>query len=149
MAGPISHTKIKVSEVVLACLIEINGFPTTIKLNILPLGSYDILIRMDWLERSTTKVDFYAKTIKCHDDEGRPIKVKGVLHSVSLRKILALQLINFFRKGCQAHAIYMTHPTRDTGPKLEDHPLLQEHTNVFSEEVLDCGPRREIDFLIC
>jgi len=27
-----------------------NDFKTTIKLNVLPLGSYDLLIGMDWLE---------------------------------------------------------------------------------------------------
>ena len=43
-------TKKKVSEVVKDCEVNLNGFPTRLNLNILPIGSYDILIGMDWLE---------------------------------------------------------------------------------------------------
>ena len=43
-------TKQKVSKIVSDCEVNLNGFPTRVKLNILSLGSYDILISMDWLE---------------------------------------------------------------------------------------------------
>ena len=42
-------TKWKISEIVKDCEENMNGFPTRINLNILPLGLYDILIDMDWL----------------------------------------------------------------------------------------------------
>jgi hypothetical protein len=41
-------TKIKVIEVILACQFIMNGLSTQANLNILPLGSYDMLIGMDW-----------------------------------------------------------------------------------------------------
>ena len=40
-------TKWKVSKIVKDCEVNMNGFPTRINLNILPLGSYDILNGMD------------------------------------------------------------------------------------------------------
>ena len=40
-------TKRKVSELVKYCDIDMNSFPTKVDLNILLLGSYDVLIRMD------------------------------------------------------------------------------------------------------
>ena len=39
--------KHKVSEIIKECEVSLNGFPTKINLNILPLGSYDVLIGMD------------------------------------------------------------------------------------------------------
>jgi hypothetical protein len=42
-------TKIKVVEVIPACKFIMDGFPTQVTLNILPLGYYDLLIGMDWL----------------------------------------------------------------------------------------------------
>jgi hypothetical protein len=45
-----TRTKRKVSELVEACPLEMNGLFTWENLNILPLGSYDVLIGMDWLE---------------------------------------------------------------------------------------------------
>lgn len=62
-------------EVVREYPIEINKFLTTAKLNILPLGLYDALIRMDWLEKHQSKVDYYNKVMECFDEEGNPRKV--------------------------------------------------------------------------
>ena len=42
--------KRKVICYVKECDLDMNDFKTTIKLNVFPLGSYDILIGMDWLE---------------------------------------------------------------------------------------------------
>lgn len=45
-----TRTKKKVSEVVEICPLELNKFLIITYLNILHLGSYDVLIGMDWLE---------------------------------------------------------------------------------------------------
>jgi hypothetical protein len=44
-------TKRKVNEMVKSCLMDMNGMNTQTDLNILPLGSYDYLIGMDWLDQ--------------------------------------------------------------------------------------------------
>jgi len=41
--------------------------------NVLPLGSYIILLGMDWLYLHRTKVDFYDKAIECLDDNEEKI----------------------------------------------------------------------------
>ena len=43
----VTGMKTKVTEIVKDCRISFNGFDTTVNLNILPLGPYDILIGMD------------------------------------------------------------------------------------------------------
>ena len=60
-------TKRKVSELVKDCEIDMNGFPTKVDLNILPLGSYDVLIGMDWLEHHHFMLDYLNKLILCID----------------------------------------------------------------------------------
>ena len=42
-----------------------NGFKTHVDLNIPPLGSYDLLIGMDWLEKHRFILNFYDKTLSC------------------------------------------------------------------------------------
>jgi hypothetical protein len=56
-------TKRKVAEVILACQFIMDGFPTQATLNKLPLGSYDLLIGMYWLDPYKTKLDCYHKTL--------------------------------------------------------------------------------------
>jgi hypothetical protein len=43
-------TKRKVIELVKSCPVDMKGLSTKVVLNILPLGSYDCLIGMDWLD---------------------------------------------------------------------------------------------------
>ena len=53
-------TKKKVSEVVKKCPLVMDGLVTFADLNVLPLGTYDILIGMDWLEAR-------RENIYCHN----------------------------------------------------------------------------------
>lgn len=73
-----TRTKWKVSEVIKECPMELNGFSTVAELNILSMGSCDALIRMDWLEKHRSKLDYYHKMAKCCDDEGSIMEIKGV-----------------------------------------------------------------------
>jgi hypothetical protein len=66
-------TKRKVAEVIPSCQFIMDGLPTQATLNILSLGSYDLLIGMDWLATYKTKFDFYHKTLECENEEGRKI----------------------------------------------------------------------------
>ena len=72
-----------------------DGLCTYAKLNNLPLGSYDILIGMDWLEAYKFKLDCYNKTFECMDEEGNPRVVRGISKVVYVRKISAMQLKKF------------------------------------------------------
>jgi hypothetical protein len=56
-------TKIKVAEVIPSCQFIMDGLPTQETLNILPLGSYDLLIGMDWLVAYKNKLDCYHKKL--------------------------------------------------------------------------------------
>ena len=58
-------TKHKVLEIFNDCEVNLNGFPTRVNLNILPLGSYDILISMDWLEQHHVILFCLHKSIFC------------------------------------------------------------------------------------
>ena len=63
-------TKKRVHHWVRACSFELNSMPKKTHLNVLPLGSYSMLLGMDWLYLQRTKVDCYDKAIDCLDDNG-------------------------------------------------------------------------------
>ena len=69
-----------------------DGFSTQATLNILPLGSYDLLISMDWIAAYKTKLDCYHKTLECVNEEGRKITLRGIQKHVSVRQISTLQM---------------------------------------------------------
>jgi hypothetical protein len=57
-------------------------------MNIIPLEYYDILIRMDWLEKHHVALNCHDKTFACLDEEGKQIIVKGISRPISIRDIL-------------------------------------------------------------
>ena len=55
------RAKRKVIELVKSCPVDMKGLSTKDELNILPLGSYDCLIGMDWLDQHHALLDFRNK----------------------------------------------------------------------------------------
>jgi hypothetical protein len=123
-------------------------FPTQVTLNILPLGSYDLLIGMDWLATYKARLDCYHKTLECVSEEGRRITLQGIQKPISARWISTLQMRKYCRKGCPLYVIQVLESVEDDKPSLEYHPTLREYRDVFPEEVLGLPPRRDIDFSI-
>jgi hypothetical protein len=80
----------KVNEMVNPCLMDMNGMNTKAHLNIFPLGSYDCLIGMDWLDQHHALLDCHKKSFNCLDEEWKLTKVQGISRAVTIREISAL-----------------------------------------------------------
>ena len=66
-----TETKSRIHDMVRGCSISLNGVNTSVDLNIIPLGSYDNLIGMDWLEKHHVVLYFHSKTFTCLDEYGK------------------------------------------------------------------------------
>ncbi len=142
-------TKRKVTELVKNCEIDMNGLISQADLNILPLGSYDLLIGMDWLEKHKVILNCYDKTFSCIDERGNNITVRGIARKVTVREISALQMKRAVRKGCKFFAVQVLNLNEETKhAEIENIPVLNEFKDVFPEEVPGLPPRRDIDFSI-
>ena len=108
-----------------------NGLVNYADINVLPLSSYDILIRIDWLEAHRVKLDCYKKNFKCIDEEGKSRVVRGIPKVISIRNISAMQLKKFCRKGCRVYASHVLEATENGTPRLEDFHVLQEFNDFF------------------
>ena len=149
MARLVSHwTKRKFSEVVEKFPFVMDGLVTYANLNVLPLGSYDIVIGMDWLEAHRVKLDCYNKTFECMDEEGNPRVVRGIPKGVSVRHISTMQLKKLCRKGCKLYVAHVLEATENETPRLEEFHVLQEFKDVFPDEIPGLRPKRDIDFTI-
>jgi hypothetical protein len=103
--------KRKINEMVKACLMDMNGLSTKADLNILPLGSYDCLIGMDWLDQHHAILDCHNKAFTCLDEEWNLRTIQGIPKAVTVREISTLQLKKCYRKGCQIFAAHMEENT--------------------------------------
>ena len=80
-----TDAKRKVISFVKNCAVTVDQFKTFVKLNVLPLGSYDILIGMDWLEKHRVVLNCFDKTFTCINNDGKLISVKGIPRKTVVR----------------------------------------------------------------
>ena len=97
--------KRKVISFVKNCAVTMDQFETFVKFNVLPLGSYDMLIGMDWLEQHMVVLNCFDKTFTCINSNGKLINVKGIPRKIVIRQISALHLKRVVRKGCNDFAV--------------------------------------------
>jgi hypothetical protein len=79
-----TRDKRKINEMVKAFLMAMNGLHTREDLNIIPLGSYDFLIGMDWLDQHHAILDYYNKAFSCLDEEGNLRTIQGIPRAVTV-----------------------------------------------------------------
>ena len=128
-----------------------DNFETVVRLNFLPLGSYDLLIGMDWSEKHRVIINFYDRTFTCLNSDEKPISVKGIPRKTTVRQISSLQLKRDIRKGCKAYVVTITGEEiliKIDKLKVEEIPVLRAYVDVFPEEIPGLPPKRELDFTI-
>ena len=96
--------------------MDIDGLVTCADLNVLPLGSYDVLIGMYWLEAHKVKIDYYNKTFECMDKQGNPRVVRGIPKVIYVKQISAIQLKKLCGKSCRVHAAHVLEATNNETP---------------------------------
>jgi hypothetical protein len=62
---------------------------------------------MDFLEKYKVILNCYDKTFTYIDDNGNTIYIKGIPRTISIRKILALQIKICVHKGCKVFFIHV------------------------------------------
>jgi hypothetical protein len=100
-----SEAKQKVGEKVTGCALNLGEFVTRVNLYVTILGSYDIVISMDWLESHEAILNCKTKRLSLDDDEGQRRVIVRRNQGVSLRFVSSLQLQKSMRKGCKLYAI--------------------------------------------
>ena len=62
-----------------------NGLKTFADLNIMNLGSYDVLIGMDWLDSHNSILDYHKTTYTFLDVDDNQVTVRGIPGPIFMR----------------------------------------------------------------
>jgi hypothetical protein len=86
-------------------LVDLGVCTTSLKVYFTSLGTYDLIIGMDWLESHRSMVYFFAKRVLCVDNEGSSVDIHGVWSKVSLRFISTLKAKRCRRQGFRLYVV--------------------------------------------
>ncbi|GJU25385.1 putative reverse transcriptase domain-containing protein [Tanacetum coccineum] len=148
--GRISETNV----VLRGCTLGLLGHPFDIDLMPVELGSFDVIIGMDWLakyhavivcDEKVVRIPFGDEVliVRGDDYDGRS---KSKLNIISCTKTQ-----KYIQKGCQVYLAQVTSKKTEDQSKekrLEDVPIVREFLEVFPEDLLGLPPAQQVEFQI-
>nr|GEZ74179.1 putative reverse transcriptase domain-containing protein [Tanacetum cinerariifolium] len=136
------------------CTLNFLNHPFNIDLLPVELGSFDVIIGMDWLSRynavitcveKLVRIPFRNEILTIHG-EGSNKRNASRLNIISCSKAQ-----EYMSKGCHVFLANIT-STKDEdkskGNQLEDVPVVQEFPEVFPEDLSGIPPTQKVEFRI-
>ncbi|GJS84702.1 putative reverse transcriptase domain-containing protein [Tanacetum coccineum] len=146
--GRISETNI----VLRGCTLGLLGHPFDIDLMLVELGSFDVIIGMDWLAKYHALIVCDKKVVRItYGDELLIIRGDNCDSGSKLNIISCSRTQKYIEKGCQ---VYLAHVTskkandKSEEKRLEDVPIVREFPEVFPEDLPGLQPARQVEFEI-
>nr|GEX14937.1 hypothetical protein [Tanacetum cinerariifolium] len=136
------------------CTLNFLNHPFNIDLMPVEMGSFDVIIGMDWLvkhhavivcDEKLARVPFNNKILIFHGDGSN----NG--HESRLNIILYTKTQKYLLKGCPIFLAHVTTKDAEDESKkkrLEDVPIVQDFPEVFLEDLPGIPPTRQVEFQI-
>ncbi|GKA54412.1 putative reverse transcriptase domain-containing protein [Tanacetum coccineum] len=146
--GRISETNI----VLRGCTLGLLGHPFDIDLMPVELGSFDVIIGMDWLAKYHALIVCDEKVVRIpYGNEVLIIRGDSCDGGSKLNIISCTKTQKYIEKGCQVYLAQVTSKKAEDKSeerRLEDVPIVREFPEVFPEELPGLPPTRQVEFQI-
>nr|GEZ78464.1 putative reverse transcriptase domain-containing protein [Tanacetum cinerariifolium] len=146
--GRISETNI----ILRGCTLGLLGHLFNIDLMPVELGSFDVIIGMDWLAKYHALIVCDKKIIRIpYGDEVLIIRGDDCDSGSKLNIISCTKTHKYIQKGCQVYLAQVTSKKaedKSEEKRLEDVPIIQEFPEVFPEDFPGLPPARQVEFQI-
>ncbi|KAD5802711.1 hypothetical protein E3N88_14071 [Mikania micrantha] len=138
---------IKTNSVIQGCFLNLNDHLFNIDLLPIELGSFDVVVGMDWLSDNQAEVVCQNKVIRITLPNGNTLIVQGERAGRKLGIISCMRAQKFLRKGCYAFLAHVTE--HNSSPKqITDIPVVKDFPEVFPEDISGLPPVRQVEFRI-
>ncbi|GJT76383.1 putative reverse transcriptase domain-containing protein [Tanacetum coccineum] len=136
------------------CTLGLLGHPFNIYLMPIELGSFDVIIGMDWLAKNHAVIVCDEKIV-CIPHGNEILIVQGDKSDKEKKSTLSIiscvKAQKYIKKGCQLFlAQVMVKETEDKSKekRLEDVPTVRDFLEVFPEDLPGLPPIRQVEFQI-
>ncbi|GJW36683.1 putative reverse transcriptase domain-containing protein [Tanacetum coccineum] len=137
---------VSTNTVIKGCTLTLLNHPFEIDLMPIKLGSFDVVIGMDWLSKYHAKILCDEKVVHIPID-GETLIIRGDRSKTRLNLISCIKTERYISRGCQVFMIQVMEKKSDE-KKLEDIPVVKEFPDVFPEDLPGIPPVRQVEFQI-
>ncbi|KAJ0492843.1 putative nucleotidyltransferase, Ribonuclease H [Helianthus annuus] len=138
---------IEASNVLFGCKLDLVGQVFDIDLLPVTLGSFDIVVGMDWLSKHQAEILCKEKIVRIPLPDGESLLVQGHRSGTMVGIITAMRAQQYLQKGYPAMLALVTNAQPEER-KIEDLPVVREFADVFPEELPGLPPHRQVEFQI-
>ncbi|GJY04120.1 putative reverse transcriptase domain-containing protein [Tanacetum coccineum] len=128
------------------CTLNLLNRSFPIDLMVIELGSFDIIIRMDWLSRYDAAILCGEKKVRI-PLEGKTLVIEGDRNNSRLKIVSCIKAQKYIEKGCELFLAQVTEQ-ESKEKRLEDVPVIRDFPEVFPEELPGLPPPRQVEFRI-
>ncbi|GJZ82193.1 reverse transcriptase domain-containing protein [Tanacetum coccineum] len=138
---------VSTNTVIQGCTLTLLTQSFEIDLMPIKLGSFDVVIGMDWLSKYHAKILCDEKVVHIPIDNGTLI-IRGDRSKTRLNLISCIKTKRYISRGCQVFMIQVTEKKKSDEKRLEDIPVVIEFPEVFFEDLPGLPPVRQVEFQI-
>ncbi|GKF37123.1 putative reverse transcriptase domain-containing protein [Tanacetum coccineum] len=137
---PVEETNV----VLRGCTLGLLGHPFDIDLTPIELGSFDVIIGMDWLAKYHVLIIYGEKVVRIpYGDKVLIIQDDDYGNGSKLNIISCTKTQKYIKKGCQVYLAQVTSKKAEDKSKekrLEDVPIIREFPEVFPDDLPGLPP---------
>ncbi|GJZ56996.1 putative reverse transcriptase domain-containing protein [Tanacetum coccineum] len=137
---------VSTNTVIKGCTLTLLDQPFEIDLMPIKLGSFDVVIGMDWLSKYHAKILCDEKVVHIPIN-GETLIIRGDQSKTRLNLISCIKTERYISRGCQVFMIQVMEKKSDE-KRLEDIPVVKEFSDVFPEDLPGLPPVRQVEFQI-
>ncbi|GKB04596.1 putative nucleotidyltransferase, ribonuclease H [Tanacetum coccineum] len=141
------------STILRGCTLNLQNHLFKIDLLPIELGSFDVIVGMDWMAEHRAEVVCYEKYIRVPYGNDMLIvqgERSGVKNESRLEVISSIRTQKYIDQGCQVFLIQMMKEEETEIPerRIEDVPVVRDFPEVFPEDLPGLPPTRQVEFHI-
>ncbi|GJZ70825.1 putative reverse transcriptase domain-containing protein [Tanacetum coccineum] len=137
---------VSTNTVIQGAILTLLNQPFKIDLMPIKLGSFDVVIGMDWLSKYHARIICDEKVVHIPID-GETLIIRGDRSKTQLNLISCIKTERYISRGCQVFVAQIMEKKSDE-KRLEDIPVVREFPEVFPEDLPGLPPVRQVEFQI-
>ncbi|KAJ9567767.1 LOW QUALITY PROTEIN: hypothetical protein OSB04_003733 [Centaurea solstitialis] len=129
------------------CTIELDGEPFSATLIPMNVGSFDVVLGIDWLHAHDANIGYGKKMVTLPTSRGEMITVYGDKKKGTNTTISMIKARKCLAKGCTSYLAYVI-DTKLEKKEVADVDVVREFPDVFPEDLPGLPPERQVEFHI-
>nr|GEZ42514.1 reverse transcriptase domain-containing protein [Tanacetum cinerariifolium] len=137
---------VSTNNVLKGCTLNLLNHSFPIDLMVIELGSFDVIIGMDWLSKNDAAILCGEKKVRI-PLKNKALIIEGDRNQSRLKVISYIKALKYIENGCE---LFLAQVTRTVykEKRVEDVPVIRDFPEVFPKDLPGLPPPRQVEFRI-